>query len=181
MAKKLSDIMLDIETLSTRADGVILSIGAIKFDPNSDVIDDVGFYSSITIDSNTLAGRHISASTLGFWLKQSAEAQVVFTEKKVDLADALNDFAAFFDHADYKVWGNGASFDVPMVAHAFETHGAETPWKFWNSRCFRTIKNMPFATRAVKIENGLKHHALSDAIAQAKQLQEYSRVIGGVK
>lgn len=181
MAKKLSDIMLDIETLSTRADGIILSIGAVKFDPNGDTIDNEGFYASISVESNHLAGRHLSESTLKFWLKQSAEAQIVFHEKKVALADALNDFAAFFDHADYKVWGNGASFDVPMIAHAFETHGAETPWKFWNSRCYRTIKNLPAAQKAVKVANELKHHALSDAIAQAKQLQEYSKVIGGVK
>lgn len=180
MAKKLQDIMLDIETLSTRADGIIISIGAVKFDPNSDEIDDQGFYTAISVDSNQTAGRHLSQSTLKFWLEQPKEAQVVFTEKNLPLEDALNEFAAFFDHADYKVWGNGASFDVPMLAHAFETHGANTPWKFWNARCYRTIKNLKAVKNVPAVPNELAHHALADAIKQAKQLQAYSKALGGI-
>ena len=178
---KLKHVMLDLETLGTRADSVILSIGAVKFDPDSGKIDDKAFYASISVDSNTESGRHISEETLLWWLKQSAEAQKVFHEAKSTLPTALDDFSAWFDHDDYQVWSNGADFDIPMLSHAFSTHGLETPWKFWNSRCFRTIKNLPFAKNAVKVENPLKHNSLFDAINQAQQLHEYFKAMKGMK
>jgi DNA polymerase III epsilon subunit-like protein len=171
MVKKFEDIMIDTETLGTRADSVIISIGAVKFDPNTNEIGKDAFYASISIDSNLAAGRHISESTLIWWLQQSVAAQGVFHEKKSTLAAALNDLADWIDHPDYKIWSNGADFDIPMLGHAFSTHDADTPWKFYNSRCFRTMKQMPFGKRAVVPVNTLKHNALNDAIAQAQHLQ----------
>jgi hypothetical protein len=176
---KFKHVMLDLETLSTRADGVILSIGAVKFDPHSNNVGEDAFYASISVDSNTSAGRHISESTLLWWLQQSPDAQRVFTEPKMPLAVALDEFAAWFDHPNYEVWSNGADFDIPMMNHAFMTHGLDSPWKFYNSRCFRTMKSMSFAKAAVKVENKLKHNALTDALTQAQQLQEYYKTLGG--
>ncbi len=173
--------MLDLETLGTRADSVIMSIGAVKFNPDTDEIDNAGFYASISIDSNTAAGRHIGEDTLVWWMKQTTTAQMVFTEPKIPLAIALDDFHSWVDHPDYQVWSNGADFDIPMLSHAFETHGLPAPWKFYNGRCFRTIKNLPFAKKAEKIDNAAKHNALSDAVAQAEQLQQYFKAMKGIK
>lgn len=173
----MQHIMIDTETLSTRADGVIISIGAVKFDPHSDAIDPLGFYRSISIDSNTDAGRHISEDTLLWWFKQSVEAQAVFSEPKVVLGIALDELAEWVDHPNYQIWSNGADFDIPMLAHAFHTHGLAAPWKFYNSRCFRTMKNLPFAKNAAKVDNPLKHNALNDAVTQAKQLQQYYKAM----
>lgn len=174
---KLKHVMLDLETLGTRADSVIMSVGAVKFDPNTDVISSEGFYASVSVDSNLQAGRQVSEDTLIWWLQQSQAAQKVFHEAKVPLAIALDDLSTWFDHGDYQIWSNGADFDVPMLAHAFDTHGVKAPWKFWNSRCFRTMKNLPCAKRALKVENRLKHNALDDAITQAQQLQEIYKVM----
>jgi exodeoxyribonuclease VIII len=173
MKKPYTNIMLDIETLSTRADAAILSIGAVKFDPHSNQIDDNAFYVSVSVDSNTEAGRHISESTLIWWLGQPAEAQKVFTEPKVTLAVALDELREFFDHADYCVWGNGPDFDNAIVAHAFSTHGVPAPWKFWNSRCMRTMKDLPSSKHVAKVHNPNAHNALTDAMSQAQQLQNY--------
>ena len=40
----MKNIMLDNESLGTVADAAIMSIGAVKFDLDSDAIDDAGFY-----------------------------------------------------------------------------------------------------------------------------------------
>lgn len=176
---KLQHIMIDLETLGTRADSCILSIGAVKCDPETGTIDENTFYASISVDSNLEANRHISESTLLWWFNRSKEAQRVMTEPKVTLVSALDDFTAFFDHPDYMVWSNGASFDIPMMEHAFSTHGMDTPWKFWNSRCFRTIKNLPTSKNAAMIDNPVKHNALSDAYTQALQLHEYFKNMKG--
>lgn len=170
-------IMIDLETLGTRADAVILSIGAVKFDPGSERIDADAFYASISIDSNTDAGRHISESTLLWWFQQSAEARKVFAEPKVVLGAALDDLATWIDHPDYQVWSNGADFDIPMLAHAYSTHGLNVPWKFYNTNCYRTFKKLPFAKNAVKVVNPTKHNALADAINQAQQLQEFYKTM----
>ena len=176
----MREVMIDFETLGTVADAVILSIGAVKFNIDTGQIDDDGFYASISVDSNLAAGRRIQEDTLIWWMDQNAKAQNVFKEAKQDLLPALQEFHAWFDPdliKEYKVWSNGADFDIPMIQHAWRTHGIESPWQFWNSRCFRTYKSLPHAKQAISVPNPGKHNALMDALTQAKQLIEIHKVV----
>ena len=162
-------MMIDLETFGTTADSVILSIGAVKFNPVTGEIADTAFYRSVSLDSNLDAGRRIDESTLIWWLGQSNEAQQVFKEAKISLSAALEELTDFFDHDDYEVWSNGADFDIPMLAHAFRSISTDIPWKFWKTRCFRTMKNLPFAV-GTEVPHHLKHNALDDAYTQVNQL-----------
>lgn len=171
--------MIDLETLGTAADAVIMSIGAVKFDLDTDAVDDNGFYASVSIDSNLNMKRRIQEDTLLWWLKQPATAQTVFHEGKEILEEALGDFSDWVGTDDFCVWSNGADFDLPMLAHAFTQHQKEIPWKHWNSRCFRTYKNLPHAKQVVFNPTGVKHNALTDALNQAKHLQAIQRVVSG--
>jgi 3' exoribonuclease, RNase T-like len=169
----MKHLMVDLETLGTTADSVILSIGAVKFDLEGDsIVDEEGFYSSISIDSNLELGRKVNEDTMLWWLKQPAAAQQVFHEEKFALLDALEQFSDWVENRTYTVWSNGASFDIPMLEHAYKTSRMEVPWEFWNTRCFRTYKNLPGA-RGVKMpeKQGIRHNALSDAYNQARELQ----------
>jgi hypothetical protein len=178
---KFRHIMVDNETLGTVADAVIMSLGAIKFDLDSDAIDDNGFYASISIDSNLEAKRRTQEDTLIWWMKQTVAAQGVFHESKDTLVNALTDFADWIgdDAANVCMWSNGADFDLPMLQHAYVQHGMEVPWKFWNNRCFRTYKNLPHARQVKYVGDGVKHNALADAHNQAKHLQLIQRVVTG--
>lgn len=167
----LNHIMIDAETLSTRADSCIISVGAVRFDLNTGEIDDNGFYQSISIDSNVTAGRHISESTLCWWMEQGTDAQGVFREPKVPLRSALEELAAFISDEGCHIWSNGADFDIPMFSHAFATHDMEIPWKFYNSNCYRTYKKLPGAPKLVT-QATVKHNALHDAYAQAVHVCE---------
>lgn len=161
-------LMIDCETLGTTADAVILSIGAVKFDLDKGAIDNDGFYASVSIESNLEYGRRIQEDTLIWWFKQGPEAQGVYHEDKIALAPALEQLSDWIGTDDYEVWANGADFDTPMLALAYKQVGMETPWKFWNNRCFRTYKNLPGA-RDVKVPfEGVKHNALADAYHQAQ-------------
>lgn len=163
------NVMIDAETLATTADAVILSIGAVKFDlAKGRVHNDDGFYCSISVESNLDLKRRISEDTLIWWMKQPAEAQVVFHEPKETLAQALLEFSDWLATDDYVVWSNGADFDIPMLQHAYTQLQMETPWKFWNSRCFRTLKNLPGAKNISVPPSGIKHNALADAYNQAQ-------------
>lgn len=164
----MKHVMCDLETLGTTADAVILSIGAVKFDLAIGKIADEGFYRSISIDSNLELKRRISESTLLWWLKQSAAAQSVFHEAKESLETALVEFSDWIGTDDFTMWSNGADFDLPMLAHAYTQLQMETPWRFYNLRCFRTYKNLPGAKDIRAPDTGVKHNALSDAYMQAQ-------------
>jgi hypothetical protein len=54
------DVMLDLETLSTRPNSVILTIGAVKFDPFGGEIDtDKGLYYRVNVDEQLALDRHV--------------------------------------------------------------------------------------------------------------------------
>ena len=89
----MNHVSVDLETLGTVADAVILSIGAVRFDPDSNQIDDAGFYRSISIDSNLDHKRRVQEDTLIWWMKQPAAAQKVFHEPKEILETALCAFS----------------------------------------------------------------------------------------
>lgn len=178
----MKHVMVDVESLGTVADSVIMSIGAVKFDLDSDAMNDNGFYASVSTDSNmdtTGRLRRTQEDTLIFWLKQNSDAQRVFHEPKDTLYDSLQQFADWLGNDKYYMWSNGADFDLPMLAHAFTGLGIEIPWKFWNSRCFRTYKNLPQAASALFTPNGVKHNALADAVNQARHAQAIQAVLTG--
>lgn len=162
--------MIDLETLGTTADSVILSLGAVKLDLDSGVIDDEGFYRSVSIESNLDYKRRISEATMLWWFKQPAAAQEVFHEPKESLSTTLIEFSDWIGDETFLVWSNGADFDLPMLAHAYTQTQVAIPWKFFNSRCFRTYKNLPGAKDIRVPPTGIKHNALSDAYQQAQNV-----------
>lgn len=163
-----TDVMVDLETLGTVASAVILSIGAVKFNLETGEIADDGFYASVSIDSNLDFGRRIQEDTLLWWLKQPAAAQQVFHEEKMALPEALELFSDWVQIDNARMWSNGADFDLPMIAHAYNQVQLAAPWKFWNSRCVRTYKALPGAKNVKAGSLGVKHNALSDAYNQAQ-------------
>lgn len=168
--ERYDDIMLDNETLGTDVDSVILSIGAVRFNETS--IADEAFYRVITIQSNLDEGRTIMPSTLRWWLDQDARAKAVLDDpNQIPLGQALDEFREWIgnDCKTIKMWGNGADFDCAMIKHAYGRQAA--PWQFYNTRCFRTVKELPAAKLIPKPANTLAHNALADAIAQATHLQ----------
>ena len=68
-----TDIMIDLETLDVLPSATILSIGAVKFDPFGDEVNEssaVKFYTRVDIDSCDHIGATVSQSTLDWWASQ---------------------------------------------------------------------------------------------------------------
>lgn len=170
----LTNVMVDLETLGRRAGCVIVSIGAVKFDPVTGFVDtDNSFYRAITVESAMRFGLTIDPGTLKWWMQQSKEARAVFNDPDaVTIQQALVEFAEWVaDDGEYgavKMWGNGASFDNPILSAAYEAVDIITPWMFWNDRCYRTKKaecpQVPFN------RVGVHHNAVDDAVSQAIHL-----------
>ena len=160
--------MLDLETMGTSANAPIIAIGAVSFDRDG-VYDE--FYQQISLADNMLHGRKPDASTIIWWLQQSDDARAAFAQNNHShqLDITLMAFTDWFNLGRLvEVWGNGASFDNAILADAYRSVGLEQPWKFWNDRCYRTVKEMH---RHVKLERvGTHHNALDDARSQALHL-----------
>jgi hypothetical protein len=161
--------MVDLETLGVRPTSAIISIGACKFDPNTFAITDV-FHQVISRESlSEYPEFTVDQSTIDWWENQTDEAKAASYSNKDGrhIKSVLIDFAEFA-HKDAEVWGNGSDFDNVLLAHAYNVTGVPLPWKFWNNRCYRTMKNQ-FPEVAFS-RQGTHHNAMHDAISQAKHL-----------
>lgn len=165
----LSDVMFDLETLAVTPDATILSVAAVNVDPAGARIGK-GFYTTV---SHADQGRRICPATVTWWKNQHDLLRAETFKGECTLEETLK-MLGMFIRPNQRVWGNGSSFDIAILEHAFVGAKLKTPWKFWNVRDLRTRiqdakelagfnhKKIPFV--------GRKHHALDDAVHQAKIL-----------
>lgn len=177
-------VEIDLETLGTVPGSVILSIGAVVFDPTKNVENCLGkeFYCVVSRADSMRLGLSVSPDTLAWWERQTPEARQVLTDaddlEKSDLvSDALSMLADWLPPNAY-IWSNGANFDQPLLSVAYDKLGRETPWKFWNSRCHRTILGLHPNAKALAPRNLMAHNALEDAKTQAKHVVAVARGLG---
>lgn len=161
------EVMVDLETMSTKSNAAICSIGAVKFDSKEGNIVDT-FYTTVDLASCKEVGLHISKDTVQWWSQQNKEALRALTINTIPLKLALEQFAEWLGPKSLPVWGNGAGFDNVVLDNAYAAIGVKRPWAYWHDRCYRTMKaivNMPEAER-----EGTYHNALDDAMHQTKHL-----------
>lgn len=126
--------------------------------------------------------------TAQWWSEQSTEAQAAFTDP-VDLKDALRRFGIWLHQTAGRIdpyspginyvavqrvsiWSHGASFDPPILAAAYKAVGLPVPWHYRAPRDTRTAFDMAgiedHSAWLDRYKTGTHHHALDDAICQAK-------------
>lgn len=160
----MQHVMLDLETLGTRPGCPVLSIGAVVFEPATGEIGS-SFYEVCGLGEQLAAGLVPEAGTLAWWAKQTTGREVFDAVDRASAALAFSRFQGWFP-TDALVWGNGADFDMPILAEAMRKFGYGVPWKPFNGRCFRTLKNL--YAFVPKVAPASAHNALSDARAQAQ-------------
>ena len=173
MTKKVMDVMIDIETLGTKSNCPVISIGAVAFDLTT---IHGSFYTALDVEEQIDSGKRIAdASTIKWWMGQSGAAKTVFKENPEDTKFGLQQLALFLSSFDdFYVWGNGATFDITILESIFDSYGVEIPWKYNRIMDQRTIKR--FLGKDVKLKReGVYHNAVDDATTQAKFIQECLR------
>lgn len=169
-------VMVDLETMGSRSNAAIISIGACKFDPHGDTIG-AKFHLVVDLATCIEAGLNVDASTVMWWMGQSDQARAVFNaERKYALKAALVEFTTWFGRESLPVWGNGATFDNVILRNAYGAVGLEPPWKYWDDSCYRTMKKRAPEIPMNKL--GVAHNALDDAVNQAVHLQAIFKHIG---
>ena len=164
------DIMLDLESLGTRPDCAILTLGAVKFDPfTPDAFGD-SLYFRIDVDEQLALGREIQQDTLNWWAKQADDVreEALGEEGRVSLETMYRDLNRFCVGVE-NIWCQGPAFDIVILENIYRQMGWPTPWQFWQIRDSRTLFGVHGDPRE-KGKAGL-HNALEDCISQAQGVQ----------
>lgn len=183
MTTPYTDLMVDLETLGTTPDAPILSIGAVLFSSQHGMTgNEPKFHVGINLDDQLKRGAVPDASTMMWWLEQSAEARAELLRMQraarhfAEAVGALDRFVGTINVAvhDIKVWSLPASFDLTILRRAGHRYGSVMPWDHWNERCLRTLGDE--FPKNLRPKPELAHDALSDAVAQAHWLCSIRRV-----
>ncbi len=153
-------VMVDLETLDNLPTAMIVSIGAVAFDPDQPAETDQTFYRRI--DARQSHGT-IGADTVLWWLRQSDEARA---ELSVEGGDSINvallAFSEFCQGLN-EIWAGPSYFDVTILENAYRRSSLLFPWKYFQVRDWSTLRKL---TRTEKAPNACAHNALADAQAQ---------------
>ena len=171
------DIMLDLETLGTRPGCVILTLGAVKFDPYSLKEPGPGIYFRVDVDEQTALGREVQEDTMQWWLEQVEDVreEALGEHDRVSLDTMYRDLNRFLVGVD-NIWAQGPLFDFAILEHLYRQMGWPTPWHYWQIRDSRTLFGVHGDPR-VKGKTGL-HNALEDCVSQATAVQQVYNKLG---
>lgn len=178
----LNNIMVDIETLGTRPNAPIVSIGACFFDPMTGEIGPK-FYRKIDMVDAMRFGS-ADGDTIRWWLTQEKDAQAELANAKDTLEDTLNDLGVFYNRGhNASIWGNGPTFDITILEYAyFKCLERKAPWPFWNVRDVRTVVQLAeglVKKPAAFTKGGTAHNALDDCIFQVGYVSKMWQALRG--
>lgn len=171
MAKHL---MVDMETMAVSPRAVVLSLGAVHFDPYKEGFTD-SIYFKIDLDDQDKLGREIDPNTLDWWAKQDAKImeEAFSPDNRISLIDAMDQFHKFAWGCD-AFWSHGATFDLVILEDIYRQLNKPLPWNFWQLRDTRTLFDLGYDPNMPK---NSKHDALQDAIRQSVGVQNiYSKL-----
>lgn len=176
--------MLDLETVSTSTNSVVLTFGAIRFDPFGDdrnsqdgkTIHMDTFYRRIDPESFDWADAEIDEGTIAWWAKQDAAAQeeAFGTENRHDIRTVMVDFYKWSRKGFADVWANGPLFDIAILESINKNIQRGNPWKYWQVKDCRTLYGLVEHERP----NPMLHHALWDCWSQLVAVQSCYRNLG---
>ncbi|WP_213132209.1 3'-5' exonuclease [Citrobacter sp. FP75] len=180
----MNNVMIDIEALDTKPTAAIASIAAAFFDPLTGAVGDT-FYTRVDIEDSARFDGTIGASTVKWWLRQSAAARAELTSNDAKgIFPTLLDLNAFINGADdaksVKIWARETDYDLPIIYSAMRTFDIAPCWSFWNVRDVRTVHEMVLILQghaSSRLVSDVAHQALCDVLNQIAQLTDNIRTI----
>jgi len=166
----MKNLMLDIETLGTEPESVILSISAVRFQDNGKTGEE--FHADIDIESCVEAGLKIDAATVIWWMGQDDEARAQFTDDRIryPLVNALNNFTnIFLDLRELKIFAKDPDFDCNLLEDAYSKLNLIPPFHpRRNKMAIRTLSSLRPEYEKNEEFTGVKHNGIDDCKHQIK-------------
>lgn len=161
-------LMIDLETMAVSPNAVVLTLGAVHFNPYGNGYGEK-LYLRLNLDDQDKMGREIDPNTIEWWSKQDPVVmEEAFSEgNRVSVVDAMDQFHKFAWGCS-AFWSHGATFDLVIIENIYRALNKPLPWNFWQLRDTRTIFDLGVDPDMPK---GGKHDALQDAIRQAVGVQ----------
>ena len=169
--------MIDLETLSTNPNAVILTIGGVKFNPHTSVIPSQGMYFRVDVDSQTSMGREVMPETLDWWATQPKEIadEALGDKDRISLEEMVKTINKWSVGVDV-FWCQGPLFDYAILQNIYKQLGHPVPWQYWQIRDSRTLGSLVPRDPNEK-RTGL-HNALEDCYFQARKVQKIYKQLG---
>lgn len=174
---KFTDIMIDIETLSSSPRAAVIQIGACAFNLRTGETGPV----FQTLVRPNLAHSEISVSTVAWWMQQdeAARSHVARCDREGNgEASALLSLNAFWaTHAahDACAWAMPPEFDLVILRNLYDANGLAMPWHFAMTRDLRTLEYLAGGSKDQRVKPKTAHNAADDAFAQAETAISYYR------
>lgn len=169
--------MIDIETYGTAPGSVILSIGAVFFDPNTGELG-AEFYKTIDRKSSKKFGLTTDPKTVSWWLEQDEKIRERLFIDAAPLNVVLAAFSMWLKANCPKSkypWGNSARFDLGLLDAAYTAVGSQPVWAYWNEMCYRTIMNLVPSAKGPKPTEA--HDPIVDCKYQIENLVRALKVL----
>ena len=177
-------IMVDLETLGTKPNSLMLTIGAIRFNPwKNDLDTDMNemdtFYRRVSFESYDGLDHVIDDATLEWWGKQdeSIRAEAFAEDDRHDIRNVLADFHKWCGGVD-AMWANGTGFDLNILEHFSRALPRGVAWTYWQTRDDRTLYAL---VPGLDRPQGAAHHALWDCWSQLVGVQAAFRALNITK
>tara|TARA_Y100000590_G_scaffold462674_1_gene627406 strand:- start:4002 stop:4610 length:609 start_codon:yes stop_codon:yes gene_type:complete len=183
-------VVLDLETLGSVNNSVILSVGMVAVDSTKDYTFDElikdGYYAKLDVKSQVDAGRKIHKDTLQWWSEQGEAAQHIlkpspkdmhWSKLREDMISWLTDQGV--DTHKVKVYSRGSHFDFGLLHDLFRiTEGVsqdDLPWRYWNIHDSKTVVftllGRDVWDMGVEPEGFIHHDCLHDAAREYLTIQ----------
>lgn len=188
----MKNAVFDLETLARDPYAVVLSIGAVFFDPEEDSANDetyqklieTGFHVKFSVVNQiTKYKRNVEDETLEWWSKQSPEARKILkpSDEDVDVVSGLLQLNTWLKESGYDFqesycWSRGTYFDFPMLYSLYNQANVSPGFNGWKIRDTRTMIDCLTGSRRGKYEpenapsGFIAHDALHDAAMDAYRM-----------
>lgn len=162
--------MIDIETLSIKPNAVVLTLGAVQFDPFNHVEHYFSEkYFRFDIDEQIELGRDVNEETVEWWGKQSDESRVeALSDEGRVVFDVYSKELTKLVVQSKRIWAQGPVFDMGILENLYRQKSTPIPWQYYNVRDSRTLLKALGDSRNA----GTKaHNALEDCKEQIRAIK----------
>jgi len=175
----MTHIMVDIETLSTKKNALILTLAARVFTFCSTTEDSIYLKIDSTDYNNYPSKFDTDPATILWWSRQDESVRKEAFSGSLKLLEAMKEFNKFVQKQKppYYIWSHGKEFDIPILEHAFNVLNLNIPWRFWDTRDTRTVYHLASIDLKNIIIDGDAHNAKDDVRRQILGINQACKIL----